>query len=139
MQSQSEKGELVGELHGKSTLRRILEISPEGIKLESNDEAQFTGRYNAAHTETVTISLKTDGSNEWETKAVENTMEGDFIALWGKGTGKNTGPTTVTWEGEMHAMSQSPKLSWLNNAKLWVEGWADQAKNEFNAKIYLTK
>ena len=90
----------------------------------------------ANHIETVSVLQKTDGTNEWQTKGIETTPEGDFIALWGGGTGKATGPTTQQWEGQIQFMTQSRRLSWLNGTKAWVEGEGDAAKGEFHGKWY---
>ena len=133
------KGELIFENHAKTVTTTVREISPAGVKLESNSQDQITGRLNAQGVSTVTSWQKTDGTSEWEVKGIETTSEGDSFVGWGKGTGKQTGPTTFAVEGEMTLMSQSPKLAWLNNAKIWAEGVGDQAKGEFVGKFYLQK
>ncbi len=141
MQAQTEKlkGELLFELHGKTVTTPIKEISPNGVRLEMNDVGEVKGKYNAARMETVNVLVKTDGTNEWETKAIENTKEGDMVVVWGNGKGRSTGPTTASWEGEVHAMTMSPRLSWLNNTTSWVEGSGDRAKGEYSAKVYAKK
>ncbi len=133
------KGELLWELHGKQVTTTVKEISPSGVTLEYNSQDQVKGKINADGVSTVTVWLKTDGTSEWQTKGIGTTKEGDFIAGWGKGTGKNTGPTTATWEGEVHFMSQSPKLSWLNNVTGWVEGSGDTATGESHSKVFQLK
>ncbi|TLY12974.1 MAG: hypothetical protein E6K84_05395 [Thaumarchaeota archaeon] len=133
---QKKKGELLAEAKGKFVSTTVREISPSGIRLEINDEGQITGKYKANHIETVSVLQKTDGTNEWQTKGIETTPEGDFIALWGGGTGKATGPTTQQWEGQIQFMTQSRRLSWLNGTKAWVEGEGDAAKGEFHGKWY---
>ncbi len=133
------KGELIFDSHQKRAGVAIKEISQSGIKLEQNSTDQVTGRINANGFNTVTLHLKTDGTIEWEGKEVMTTMEGDFIAAWGNGTGKNTSPTAASWEGEVHFMTQSPKLSWLNNTKGWVEGTGDQATGESHSKMFENK
>ena len=107
--------------------------------MEANDEAQVTGRYNATHMETVAIWIKPDGTLEWENKGIESTTEGDFITMTGKGKVRNTGPATVAWNGEVTFMTQSKKLSWLNNTKGRVEGSANNATGEWEGKIYARK
>jgi len=139
MQAQKQKGELLGEMHGKTVTTTIKEITPMGVKLEINDQAQFAGKYNANSMETVSVFQKKDGTNEWETKGIQMTNEGDFIVVNGRGTGKNTGPTTASWEGEVVFMTQSSKLAWLNTTKGWIEGSGDNAKGEFNGKLYALK
>jgi hypothetical protein len=133
------KGELILEVHDKSTTTTVRDISQSGIKLEQNSVSQAKGKLNAQGMTTVSITLKTDGSSDWEMKGVMSTKEGDFLAVWGNGTGKQTGPTSADWTGEVHFMSQSPKLSWLNNVTGWVEGSGDNAKGESSAKIYEQK
>lgn len=127
------------EVHDKSTTTTVRDISESGIKLEQNSTSQVKGRVNGAGMSTVSYTLKTDGSNEWQLKGVVSTMEGDFLAVMGGGTGKATGPTTATWTGEVHFMSASPKLAWLNNVRGWVEGSGDQAKGESWGKVYELK
>lgn len=133
------KGDLIAELSGKNAGITIKDVSQSGIHLEQNTVDQVTGKINGAGFTTVNVKQKTDGTSEYEQKGILNTMEGDFIAVWGKGTGKNTGPTTATWEGEMHFMTQSPKLAWLNNTKGWIEGSGDQAAGTFQGKVYENK
>jgi hypothetical protein len=133
------KGEQILDITGKNAGITIKDISQEGIHLEQNTVDQATGKFNAAGFTTVNVKQKTDGTSSWEQKGIMNTMEGDFVALWGKGTGKQSGPTTATWEGEVHFMTQSPKLAWLNNTKGWVEGSGDQAAGTFQGKIYENK
>ena len=139
MQAQKQKGELIGEIHGKTVTTTIKELTPMGVRMEINDQGQVSGKYNAAHMETVSIFQKRDGTSEWEQKGIQVTKEGDFIVVSGRGTGKNTGPTTASWEGEVVFMTQSPKLAWLNTTKGWVEGSGDNVKGEFQGKVYAMK
>ena len=137
--SEKMKGEPILEDRGKVVTTTVKEISPEGIRLEYNTQGQTTGKFNANGVSTVSIWLKTDGTAEWENKGIETTPEGDFIAVWGKGKGTSTGQGTQSWEGEVHFMTQSPKLSWLNDVKGWVEGTGNQATGESHAKIFQQK
>jgi len=139
MQAQKQKGELLGELHGKMAGTTIRELTPLGVRMEINDQGEFKGKFNANTMETVTIFQKRDGTSEWEAKGIAMTREGDFIVVSGRGPGRNTGPTTSSWEGDVVYMTQSQKLAWLNTTKAWVEGTADQVKGEFHAKIYALK
>jgi hypothetical protein len=133
------KGELISEIHAKIVSTAIREISPTGVKLESNTQDQLTGRLNAQGMSTITSWQKTDGTAEWEVKGIGYTPDGDSFAGWGKGTRRQTGPTSIASEGEMHMMSQSPKLAWLNDAKIWAEGSGDFTKAEFVVRFYLQK
>ncbi len=111
MQEQHQKGELISEIHGKTVTTTFLDISQDGIKLQINDVGQLDGKIKGNHTETVTVWQKNDGTNQWETKGIEVTAEGDFIVVQGKGTGKNTSPTAPEWTGEVSYRTQSPKLA----------------------------
>ena len=127
------------ELRSKTVGTTIKDISQSGITMELNTEAQVKGKFNAQGVATTTVVMKTDGTSTWVNKGMLFTNEGDMVAIWGSGTGKSTGPMSQAWEGEMHAMSQSPKLAWINNAQLWSEGKGDRGKNESVAKVYQVK
>jgi len=133
------KGELIGELRGKSVTTTIKEISPFGVMISSNHIAQFTGKYNASHMETDNAFLSSDGTNRYDGKAIQNTMEGDLVVVTSRGNGKATSPTTRAWEGEVVFMTQSPKLAWLNTTKGWIEGTTNYATGEYQGKIYAQK
>jgi hypothetical protein len=137
--SKKMKGDLLLEVNEKTVSTSVRDISPTGIKLEFNSQDTTKGKHKANGNSTVTVWLKTDGTSEWESKGIQTTTEGDFIAAWGKGTGKSTGPTTQAWEGELHFMTQSKKLSWLNNVTGWVEGEGNQATGESHGKIFQQK
>jgi hypothetical protein len=138
-QIQNKKAELIGEIRGKNVTTTINEISPFGVSLASNGTSQFTGKYAAFQTETVNITLNRDGTSQYETKTIQNTMEGDFIVSTSRGTGKATGPTTIAFEGEVVFMTQSVKLGWLNTTKGWIEGTSNNATGEYQAKVYAQK
>jgi len=133
------KGDLIAEVSGKIAGTTIKDISQSGVHLEQNTVDQISGKINGAGFSTVNVKQKTDGTSEFEQKGVMNTMEGDIVAAWGKGTGKSTGPKTFSWEGELHFITQSPKLAWLNNTKGWVEGVGDRTADTIKGKIYENK
>ena len=62
--------------------------------------------------ETTDVKMKMDGTNEWESRSIEMTKEGDVVMIAGKGTGKAN-----NFSGEVTYMTNSPRLSWLNNTK----------------------
>lgn len=138
MQAQQiEKGTLLGELKVKATSQTIKEVTPLGVKSEVNEVGQFAGIYNANHSGTSSMYLKTDGTYDWETKSMEMTNEGDIVVSTSHGTGKITGPKLGTGEGEGILMTQSPKLSKLNNRKIRVELTTDPSTGEARgAKIF---
>jgi len=57
----------------------------------------------------------------------------------GKGSGKQETAMTGSFKGEVTYMTNSPRLSWLNNTKGWIEGIMDQKNNEATMKIYQEK
>src|SRR5712664_2056646 len=61
------------------------------------------------------------------------------IEVWGGGNGRMSSPQTGTWEGELHFMTQAPKLAWLNNSTGWVEGQGNMSTGESSGKIYAKK
>lgn len=133
------KGELLYEVKSKNVTVTIKDIGPNGIQMEMNDRGELSGKIHGTHMDTVSVNVKTDGSNEWSVKSIGNTKDGDMFVAWGGGKGKATGPTGATWSGELHFMSQSPKLAYLNNTTGWVEGQGNMATGESSAKIYTKK
>ncbi len=136
--AQKTKGELIAEIKGKTHSWTIKEVNQNGVRMEMNEEGQITGKYTANFMETNSINIKPDGTSTWEGRGIQN-AGADMVVVTGKGTARNTSPTTVTWEGELTYMTKSPKLAWLNNTKGWVEGTGNQAENNFTAKVYAKK
>jgi hypothetical protein len=140
MQAQKEQErELIGEVRGKTVTTTIRETSLLGVKLESNEQGKFSGKFEGVEIDTVTVFLKTDGTSEWESKGIITTSEGDVVVTNSKGTGKATSPTEVSINGEVVFMTLSPKLSWLNTTKGWVEGAENNATGEFHGRIFALK
>ncbi len=138
-QTQMSKGELLLEIQGKTVSRTVKEITPHGVKMELNDEGQITGKFNGNSLNTVNVFLKPDGTNEWESKGIQTTREGDMVVVSSRGTGHMSNPTTGSWQGEAVFMTQSPKLAWLNNTKGWIEGSGDMAQGTYKGKIFAKK
>ena len=139
MQSQKQKGELLGEVKGKTISWTIKAVTPDGINIDSNDEGQFSGKWNGGHVETVDVWLKADGTTPWSVKGFQATPEGDVVAFTGSGNGKLAGQGKGTWWGECTMMTGSPRLAWLNGKKVWVEGQGNQISKEFWIKLYAIK
>jgi hypothetical protein len=133
------KGELIGELNSKTVATTVDDIAPTGIRLSTNGQGAFSGKFSAGHIETTKLFQKADGTLDWETKAIETTDEGDTLVIKGSGSGKVIGPTTLSWEGEFVYMTKSAKLDWLNRTKGWAEGTIDRSRNEVHAKVYSLK
>jgi hypothetical protein len=131
-----EKKELLVEIKEKTNAIIIKEFNADGAMLQYNSAGEVKGRYHGIHMETVDVKLKMDGSNEWEVKAIETTKEGDIIMMTGKGTGQQEKPMEGTIMGEVTCMTNSPRLSWLNNSKGSIEGMIDQKSGDINLRIY---
>ena len=116
---------MLGEIKEKTQATVIKEFAADGAWIEYNSSGEFKGpKYHAQHMETTNVKMKMDGTNEWETKAIEMTKEGDAIMITGKGTGQQSKekPMEGTFSGEVTFMTSSPRLSSINNTKGWVEG-----------------
>ena len=131
-----EKREMIAEIKEKATVVIIKEFNADGALLQYNSVGEVKGKYHGNHIETVDVKLKMDGSNEWEVKAMETTKEGDVVMITGKGTGRQENAVEGNFKGEVTYMTNSPKLSWLNNKKGLVEGITDLKNNESTIKVY---
>ena len=70
---------------------------------------------------------------------MEMTKESDIVMITGKGTGRQESVMTGSFKGEVTYMTNSPRLTWLNNTKGWVEGMMNQRNNEATMKILQEK
>ena len=131
-----EKREMWAEIKEKNTTATIKEFNADGAMIQYNSMGEVKGKYHGIHWETVNVKLKMDGTNEWEAKAMETTREGDVVMITGKGTGRQENATQGSFNGEVTYMTNSPRLSWLNNAKGWIEGINDQKNGEATIKVY---
>ena len=129
-----EKKEMLAEIKEKTDAVIIKEFQPDGAWIEYNSSGEVKGKYHANHIETTEVKLKMDGTNEWESRAMELTKEGDVIMMTGKGTGRLN-----TFIGEVTYMTNSPRLSWLNNTKARIEGVTDAKANQATMKIWSEK
>jgi hypothetical protein len=138
-QTTKAKGELLYEIHSKNVTTTIKDVGSNEIQLEMNDRGEVTGKLQGGHMDTVSVKMKMDGTSEWQVKSIMNTKDGDLVVVRGGGKGRSTSPQTANWDGELHFMTQSPRLSWLNNTTGWVEGQGNMATQESTAKIYAKK
>ncbi len=125
---------MLAEIKEKTNAIIIKEFSQDGAMIQYNSTGEVKGKYHANHVETTDVKMKIDGTNEWETKAIEMTKEGDVVMVTGKGTGQQN-----TFMGEVTYMTNSPRLSWLNNTKAKVEGITDMKNNEATIKVWAEK
>jgi hypothetical protein len=126
--------EQILEIKDRTSVTIIKEFMQDGAKLQFNSVGETKGRYQAQHTETVDIVQKMDGTNEWESRAIDVTHEGDMVMISGKGMGRMDG-----FQGEYMFMTQSPNLAWLNGTKAYVEGMSDMRNNTATIKVYAVK
>jgi len=134
-----EKQDMLAEIKEKVNAIIIKEFNKDGAMMQYNSMGEVKGRYHGSHIETVDIMLKMDSTNEWEVRAIEMTKESDIVMITGKGTGRQESVMTGSFKGEVTYMTNSPRLTWLNNTKGWVEGMMDQRNNEATMKILQEK
>ena len=134
-----EKQDMLAEIKEKVNAIIIKEFNKDGAMMQYNSMGEVKGRYHGSHIETVDIMLKMDSTNEWEVRAMEMTKESDIVMITGKGTGRQESVMTGSFKGEVTYMTNSPRLTWLNNTKGWVEGMMDQRNNEATMKILQEK
>ena len=131
-----EKREMLAEIKEKTTAVIIKEFNADGAMIQYNSMGEVKGKYHGIHMETADVKLKMDGTNEWDVKAMETTKEGDVVMATGSGTGRQENAMEGSFSGEVTYMTNSPRLSWLNNTKGWVEGRTDQRNLEATIKVY---
>ena len=125
---------MIAEIKERANAVIIKEFNPDGALIEYNSSGEVKGKYHASHLETVDVKMKMDGTNEWEMRAMEMTKEGDVVMITGKGTGQQNNFT-----GELAYMTNSSRLSWLNNTKARVEGVTDMKNNEATLRVWAEK
>src|ERR1700733_3489308 len=93
-QTQSKKGELIGEVRGKNVTTTIKDVSPFGVRLQSNGNGECPGRNTASEMETVNVSMDRNGVSQFEARVIQTTKDGEFVSITSRGNGKAAGPTT---------------------------------------------
>jgi hypothetical protein len=134
-----EKSNFLVEVKQKITSITIKEFTEDGVKIEYNAMGKITGKYSGRHLETIDILRKEDGSNQWESRIIQTTTDGDVIMILAKRIGKQDTPTTVRFQGEGAIMTQSKKFNELNSMQCWIEGTNDLKNNEADFTIYTMK
>jgi hypothetical protein len=111
-------------IKAKATTTRIVDISNQIVRFESNDKGQVTGtHYSGVHWDTVESTMLADGSASLTIRYLHMTNKGESIT--GTGTGTQIAPNKrgiaeVTGEGTM--WTSAPRLSHLNGGRWSVEG-----------------
>src|ERR671924_342145 len=100
-------------IKAKATTTRIVDMTNETVRLESNDKGQVTGKhYSGFHWDTVEATILADGSATLTIRYLHMTNKGESVM--GTGTGTQTTPNqrgnaSVTGEGTM--WTSAPRLS----------------------------
>ncbi|MGH9978998.1 MAG: hypothetical protein ACRD8Z_24680 [Nitrososphaeraceae archaeon] len=117
-------------IKAKATTARIVDISNEIVRFESNDKGQVTGKhYSGVHWDTVESTLLADGNATLTIRYFHMTNKGESITGTGTGTQmalNKRGITKVTAEGIM--WTSAPRLLHLNEGRWTVEGEIDTIK-----------
>ncbi len=111
-------------IRAKATTTKIIDITNETLRLESNDKGQVRGKhYSGVHWDTVEGTILADGTASLTIRYLHVTNKGESIV--GTGTGTQSTPNQrgvakVTAEGTM--WTSAPGLSHLNGGRWRVEG-----------------
>jgi hypothetical protein len=117
-------------IKAKATTTKIIDITNETLRLESNDKGQVRGKYySGVHWDTVEATMLADGSASLTIRYLHMTNKGESIV--GTGTGTQSTPNQggiarVTGEGTM--WTSAPRLSHLNGGRWKVEGEVNTIK-----------
>ncbi|PYV25491.1 MAG: hypothetical protein DMG24_09160 [Acidobacteria bacterium] len=107
-------GELIGELRGKRTARRVLSTD-SGFKVEvSFEESGKMLGIDVNDIGTYCSQTRPDGSLYGEGQGVLLTRDGEMATWKGQGVGKFLGGGAVSYRGALYFSTASPKLSRLN-------------------------
>ncbi|TLZ99946.1 MAG: hypothetical protein E6J92_10480, partial [Methanobacteriota archaeon] len=87
--------EFLGELAEKTTSVTLREFTPDGVRISYNLQGKIRGQYDADHMETVDAIFKPDGTYEFESLGMDQTVDGDMLLIKSKGTGRQLSPTSV--------------------------------------------
>ena len=127
-ESSSGKYDIV--IKAKATTTKIIDITNETLRLESNDKGQVRGKhYSGIHWDTVEATMLADGTASLTIRYLHMTNKGESIV--GTGTGTQSAPNQrglakVTAEGTM--WTSASRLSYLNGGRWKVEGEVDTIK-----------
>src|SRR5437773_12089358 len=84
--------EFLGELAEKTTSVTLREFTPDGVRISYNLQGKIRGQYDADHMETVDAIFKPDGTYEFESLGMDQTVDGDMLLIKSKGTGRQLSP-----------------------------------------------
>lgn len=117
-------------IRAKATTTKIVDITNETLRIESNDKGQVRGKhYSGVHWDTVETTMLAEGGASLTIRYLHMTNKGESIV--GTGTGTQSTPNQrgiarVTAEGTMWTFV--PRLSHLNGGRWKVEGEVNTIK-----------
>lgn len=123
-------------IKAKATTTKIVDITNETLRIESNDKGQVSGKhYSGVHWDTVEGTMLADGSASLTIRYLHMTNKGESIV--GTGTGTQSTPNQrgiakVTAEGTM--WTSAPRLSHLNGGRWKVEGEVNTIKESVDVR-----
>ena len=123
-------------IRASATTTKIIDITNETLRIESNDKGQVRGKYySGVHWDTVEGTILADGSATLTIRYLHMTNKGESIV--GTGTGTQSTPNQrgiakVMAEGTM--WTSAPKLSHLNGGRWKVEGDVNTIKETVDLK-----
>ena len=131
--------EFVYEVREKATSVTVEAFTPEGVKLAYNLQGLVKGQYNAARVESANALLRPDGSGDLEIRIMDRTAEGEVILIPGKGSVRQSSPTTFRVQGTNTFMTTSKTMAWLNPAKGRFEGTFDMSTGEAVVRCFAVR
>jgi hypothetical protein len=123
-------------IRASATTTKIIDITNETLRIESNDKGQVRGKYySGVHWDTVEGTILADGSATLTIRYLHMTNKGESIV--GTGTGTQSTPNQrgiakVMAEGTM--WTSAPKLSHLNGGRWKVEGEVNTIKETVDVR-----
>lgn len=121
-------GEVIGELHGKRTGRRILSTDPLKVEVSVEDSGKLLG-IDANSIVTYWSQTRPDGSLYGEGQGIVITQEGEMATFKGQGVGKLGPGGAVSYRGAVYYSTASAKLSRLNSIAAIFEFDVDATGN----------
>jgi hypothetical protein len=123
-------------IKAKATTTKIIDITNETLRIESNDKGQARGKhYSGIHWDTVEATMLADGTASLTIRYLHMTNKGESIV--GTGTGTQSTPNQrgiarVTGEGTM--WTSAPRLSHLSGGRWRVEGEVNTIKETVDVR-----
>ncbi len=125
-------GEMIGELQGKITARRVLPFEDEGLAPKAESSAEFSGKILGVEITGIAtaLSVMRAGGLYLEGRGIIMTKDGEMIYFTEQGIGKYIEQGSASsWRGSMFPQTQSQKLARLNSIVVVWEYEVDEDRN----------